>query len=50
MAGIPPAGVDRAACRATFVANLRRAAETAATRGITLLVEPINTRDIRATS
>jgi hydroxypyruvate isomerase len=46
MAGIPPAGVDRAACRATFVANLRRAAETAATRGITLLVEPINTRDI----
>ena len=46
MAGIPPAGADRTACRATFVANLRRAAETAAASGITLLVEPINTRDI----
>ncbi|HEY6101404.1 MAG TPA: 2-oxo-tetronate isomerase [Anaeromyxobacter sp.] len=46
MAGLVPAGVDRAACRATYVENLRFAARETAARGITLLVEPINARDI----
>jgi 2-dehydrotetronate isomerase len=46
MPGIAPAGIDRQTLRATFVANLRWAAEKLASRGITLLVEAINTRDI----
>jgi hydroxypyruvate isomerase len=46
MAGIVPPGADRAACRATYLENLRFAARETASRGITLLVEPINTRDI----
>lgn len=46
MAGIPQAGLDRAACRATYVANLRLAAARAAAAGRDVLIEPINTRDI----
>jgi hydroxypyruvate isomerase len=45
MAGIPPAGADPAACRATLVNNLKYAAAELAPHGITLLLEAINTRD-----
>jgi hydroxypyruvate isomerase len=44
MAGLVPAGVERASLRATYVANLAWAAGEA--RDITFLVEPINMRDI----
>jgi hydroxypyruvate isomerase len=46
MAGIPPAGLDPATCRATLIANLRYAAEQLASRNIVLLLEAINTRDM----
>jgi hydroxypyruvate isomerase len=46
MAGLFRAGADRARWHATYVANLREAARRCAAAGITLLVEPINTRDI----
>ena len=46
MAGLKPAGVDDAAMRRTYVANLKAAAERLAPLGITLLIEPINTRDM----
>ena len=46
MAGLLPDGADRAPYRATYIDNLRYAAAEAARRGITLLIEPINTRDI----
>jgi len=46
MAGLVPADGDRAAMRATYLANLRWACEEARASGVTLLVEPINTRDI----
>lgn len=46
MSGLVPEGADPAAHRATLVANLRRAAPAAAARGKTLIIEPINTRDI----
>ena len=44
MAGLVPEGLDRAAVRATYVRNLRWAAGQA--RGVKLMIEPINTRDI----
>jgi hydroxypyruvate isomerase len=46
LAGVAPAGADRSSLRATFIANLRYAAGKLAARGITLLIEAINTRDI----
>ena len=46
MSGLVPDGGDRDAFRATLVGNLRRAAPVAAARGRTLIIEPINTRDI----
>ena len=46
MAGIAVPGSDRAALHAAYVANLRRAAARVAPLGITLLIEPINTRDM----
>lgn len=46
MAGLLPAGADAERHRATFVANLRHAAKVLAEERLTLLVEPINTRDI----
>ncbi|EFH12404.1 2-oxo-tetronate isomerase [Pseudoroseomonas cervicalis] len=39
-------GLDRAACEATFVENFRYAADALAPHGITLLVEPINSRNM----
>jgi 2-dehydrotetronate isomerase len=46
MAGLIPAHADAAALRATYLANLAWAAETAASAGCTVLIEPINTRDM----
>lgn len=46
MAGLVGDGADRAAMRATYIGNLRAAAEAAAKTGVTVLIEPINTRDI----
>jgi hydroxypyruvate isomerase len=46
MAGLIRAGEDRALHRATYVRNLEYAAKEAASAGITIVIEPINTRDI----
>jgi hydroxypyruvate isomerase len=46
MAGLAPADADRAKLRATYVANLGWAAKQAASAGVDVLIEPINTRDI----
>ena len=46
LAGILPPTVDAATARETFVQNLRYAAPRLQAEGITLLIEPINTRDI----
>jgi hydroxypyruvate isomerase len=46
MAGLAPAGAERAALQATYEANLAWAAEQAAAAGRDVLIEPINTRDI----
>ncbi len=46
MAGIPPEGADSQACRETYLGNLGFAAAACAERGVTLLIEPINTRDM----
>jgi hydroxypyruvate isomerase len=46
MAGLLPAGADPARCRAAFVENLRYAARELARSGRTLLIEPINHRDM----
>jgi 2-dehydrotetronate isomerase len=45
MAGKPPADADRAACRATYVSNLRAAARLFAISGRKLLIEAINQKD-----
>lgn len=44
MAGLRPAGVDDAALTATYIANLRHAADRFAAIGATVLIEPINSR------
>ncbi|MCJ2376039.1 hydroxypyruvate isomerase [Vibrio sp. ZSDZ34] len=46
LAGIVPCSVTEEDARATFVANLRYAAQRLGEHGITLLIEAINTRDI----
>lgn len=46
MAGLLPAGQTREELRATYVANLRWAADQAAQQGRDVLIEPINLRDI----
>ncbi|CAJ92690.1 2-oxo-tetronate isomerase [Cupriavidus necator] len=46
MAGLIPADADRARCRATYLENLAFAANAAAAQGVTVLIEPINTRDM----
>jgi len=46
LAGIAPLGADHRAMRKTYVENLRYAAARLADEGMTLLIEPINTRDI----
>ena len=45
MWGVPDARTSLAESRAAFVANLREAAPRAAEAGVTLLVEPLNSRD-----
>ena len=44
MAGLRPAGHDEAELEATYVANLRHAADRFATIGATVTIEPINSR------
>lgn len=46
MAGVPVSGMSAAACRETYVSNLRYACALAAAAGRTLLIEPINSRDM----
>ena len=46
MAGIAPAGAERAALRAVYLDNLAWAAHQGAGAGVDILIEPINTRDI----
>jgi len=46
MAGLLPAGADRAQHRAVYIDNLRHAAREFAKHGRQLLIEPINVRDI----
>lgn len=46
MAGLVPPGADAADLRATYVRNLRAAAAQLAPMDITLLIEPINQRDM----
>jgi len=46
MAGLAPAGVERARLQATYEANLAWAAAQAAQSGRELLIEPINPRDM----
>ncbi|MFZ6751673.1 2-oxo-tetronate isomerase [Undibacterium sp. Ren11W] len=46
MAGLVPAGADPSIYRAQYLANLRYAACAVAEHGITLLIEPINGRDM----
>lgn len=46
MAGLFPQGADRAAHRATYLANIKLAAEKLARHGLVLVLEPINTRDM----
>jgi hydroxypyruvate isomerase len=46
MAGLLPEGADVAHHRAVYVDNLRYACEQAAAHGMTVLIEPINTRDM----
>ncbi|PKO86404.1 MAG: hydroxypyruvate isomerase [Betaproteobacteria bacterium HGW-Betaproteobacteria-12] len=44
MAGLRPAGVDEAELEATYIANLRHAADRLASIGATVTIEPINSR------
>jgi 2-dehydrotetronate isomerase len=46
LAGIPGAGADRTRCRQLYIDHLRYAAREVATIGRTLVIEPINTRDV----
>jgi hydroxypyruvate isomerase len=46
MAGVVPQGADTATVRASYIANVRHAAEQAAPHGIHILLEPINHRDM----
>ena len=46
LAGIRPPSVDAATARATLLRNLAYAAPRLSAAGITLLIEPINTRDV----
>jgi len=40
------AGIDRKACEEIFIRNFRHVADRLAPHGITLLVEPINSRNM----
>jgi 2-dehydrotetronate isomerase len=46
LAGIAPAGADKAALRQTYISNLKYAANQLAKHQLTLMIEPINTRDM----
>jgi hydroxypyruvate isomerase len=46
LAGIAPTGADHRAMRKRYVENLRFAARALAVEDVTLLIEPINTRDV----
>jgi 2-dehydrotetronate isomerase len=46
MAGLVPKGADGADLHACYVHNLRWAAQQAASHGVTVLIEPINPRDM----
>ena len=46
MAGLVPAGSDMAIHRKTYLENMKFAAQALAKHNLTLLLEPINTRDI----
>lgn len=46
MAGLIPADADRADYQAVYVTNIRAAALKAASRGVTVLIEALNTRDM----
>lgn len=46
MCGIVPDGEDWARCREVFVANLAHAARELASTGVTVVIEPINRRDL----
>lgn len=46
MAGIPPEGAERSACRNAYLASLRTAAAFFAPHGVAVLAEPINSRDM----
>lgn len=46
MAGLVPQGCDAAAVDATYLGNLRRAADLADAAALELTIEPINTRDM----
>ena len=46
MAGLVPEGADHAAAERAYVANLRHAAERCTREGVTVIIEPINNRDI----
>jgi hydroxypyruvate isomerase len=46
MAGLVPAGAEGEVLFTTYVGNLKAAAQRLAAHGITLLIEPINTRDM----
>jgi len=46
MAGLAPLGADPAVLQATYLNNLRWAAVQAAPQGVTVLIEPINLRDM----
>lgn len=44
MAGLSPAGVSEAELEQNYIANLRHAADRLATVGVTVMIEPINSR------
>ena len=46
MSGLLPEGADREWYRSVFVDNIGLAAKELATHGLTLVIEPINTRDL----
>jgi hydroxypyruvate isomerase len=46
MAGVVPEGLTRAECEAVFIENARAACVVAAKRGVKLLLEPLNARDV----
>ena len=46
MAGLLPSGADRSPREQLYIENLRHAAKACAAAGPTLVIEPINTRDI----